>query len=78
MHTIGGATPKSLGGPNPSSTSSPLSLPFTFLSHAFPPLSFPSLSLDVGPLSTAKGIWASDVSSPNGVWGPAKIEFGAF
>jgi len=51
--TIGGATPKFLGGPNPSLHLSP-SFPFTFSS----PLPFPSIPLEVGLLNRGRGLGA--------------------
>jgi len=57
-----------------------LSDSFTFPSfHRFPPLPFPSLALEVGPLSTARGL-GSAVSSPSVALGGAQAEseFGAF
>jgi len=78
--SIGGATPNFLGGPNPSLHLVSLSDSFTFPSLPLsPPLPFPSLALEVGPLSTAKGLGTA-VSSPSGVWGraPVESEFGAF
>jgi len=48
---IGGATPKFLGGPNPSLHLSP-SFPFTVP----PPLPFPSIPLEVGPLNRGRGL----------------------
>jgi len=51
QNNVRGATPKLLGGPNPSLHHLSPSLPFTF---PFPPLtSFHSLPLEVGRLSTA-------------------------
>ena len=47
--------------------------------RAPPPLHFPPLPLEVGPLNPARGSWGSAVSSPSRVWGaPAEIDFGAF
>jgi len=45
-----------------------------------PPLSYPPLPLEVGPLKSSYGVWGSAVSSPSRVWGgaTAEIDFSAF
>ena len=65
--SIGSATPKFLGGPNPSVHLVSPSDSFTFSSLPLsPPLPFPSLALEVGPLSTARDLGNAVRSPPAG------------
>jgi len=62
---IGGATPKFLGGPNPSFQPLCPFLPFIFSSFPFPSSLLPLPPLRGRPLKYTSGVWGARISSPS-------------